>query len=140
MGAWGTGPFEDDAALDFVWTIEEEAEDLKEELNAMLELAINSDYLQEDEGASVLVSAAYIDRQLNGTLFSPINQPNLYSVDTFPDRYPDIDLSDLRQKAIEALTIVLGEQSELNELWTENEEDYEEWRSGIEVLIERLER
>ncbi|MFD2521469.1 hypothetical protein [Emticicia soli] len=35
---------------------------------------------------------------------------------------------------------LIGENSELNELWSENEEDYEEWRGGVEVLIKILER
>lgn len=139
MGAWGTGPFEDDGALDFVWSIED-AGNPKGIINTALEIAIDSEYLGVDDANAAIISAVYIDHQLNGTTFSPSQIDEPYPVDTFSERHPDLELSDLRQKAIEALTIVLGEQSELNELWTENGEDYEEWRSGIEVLIERLER
>ncbi len=59
-------------------------------------------------------------------------------VDSFPERNPNIDLSDLKEKAVIALEKLLGEDSELNELWRENEEDYPFWRQGIEQLIERL--
>lgn len=59
-------------------------------------------------------------------------------VDSFPERNPNIDLSDLKEKAVIALEKLLGEDSELNELWRENEEAYPSWRQGIEQLIERL--
>lgn len=81
-----------------------------------LETAIDAEYLEVDDASAVIISAVYIDHQLNGTIFSSPQRNEPYTVDTFSERYPNLDLSHLCQKAIEALTIVLGGQSELNEL------------------------
>jgi len=47
-------------------------------------------------------------------------------------------LCDLKVNAVHALQKVIGENSELNELWAENEELYPKWRQTILDLIERL--
>ena len=59
-------------------------------------------------------------------------------MDTFPERHPDVDFSDLKNKAIQALQRLLDDDSELNELWADNEELYPAWKQGIEALIFRL--
>ncbi|WP_162056495.1 DUF4259 domain-containing protein [Pontibacter pamirensis] len=137
MGAWGYGYFEDDAAFDFMAEVEESGNP-KNVLKRAFDTAIDSDYLESDEGNAVIVAAAYVDRQLNGTRFSSADQEEPLSVDTFPDRNPQQDLSDLRDKALQALSKVLEDDSELNELWAENEEDYPAWREGVKQLIYRL--
>ena len=136
MGAWGHGHFEDDAALDFM--IEIEAGDSKKTIADALTYALEVDYLDYDEGNAAIVSSAYIDRQVNGTKFSTPGQEEPLEVDTFPERHPDVELSEFRSAAVQALQKVLGDDSELNELWAENEELYPEWRLSIEQLINRL--
>jgi len=137
MGAWGHGYFEDDAAFDFMADVEE-SDNPKEKLSEALKNAIELDYLETDDGNAVIVAATYVDRQINGTMFSSPEQDEPLDVDTFPDRYPDQDFSDLKALAVRALAKVLGDNSELNELWAENEEDYPSWRQGIEQLLQRL--
>lgn len=139
MGTWGHGYFEDDAALDFMIDVEEAAHP-KELLQNVIETALNADYLESDEGVAVIVAAAYIDREINGTRFTPSGVDYPLDVDSFPDRHPQIKLSELRFDAIHALQRVLDEGSEINELWAENEEDYPAWREGIEQLIGRLQK
>jgi hypothetical protein len=139
MGAWGHGYFEDDAALDFMADIEE-SKNPKKIINKALDVAIDADYLENDEGNAVIISATYIDRQLNGSTFSEADRDEPLDVDTFPNRYPDVDFSDLRGKVVQALQRLLGEESELKELWKENEEDYPNWRQGVEQLIQRLDK
>jgi Domain of unknown function (DUF4259) len=139
MGAWGHGYFEDDAAFDFMAEIED-ADNPKEIISNALETAIDADYLETDEGNAAIVATAYIDRQLNGTKFSSTDSDEPLDVDTFPDRHPQLDFSDLRNIAVEALQKVLGKNSELNELWAENEEDYPFWQQGIKQLIQRLDK
>ena len=68
MGAWGHGHFEDDTAWDFMDEIEEAA-DPKEVINAALDAAIETEYLESDMGNAVIVAATYVDRQQNGTIF-----------------------------------------------------------------------
>ncbi|MDI9882765.1 DUF4259 domain-containing protein [Flectobacillus longus] len=137
MGAWGFKYYEDDDAYDFMDEIEE-SKSPKELIEDALDTAIESDFIDSTEGNAVIVSATYIDRQTKGTKFSESDTGEILDVDTFPERNPNIDLSDLKENAVLALKKLLGEDSELNELWLENEEDYPSWRQGIEKLIERL--
>ena len=138
MGAWGHGYFEDDSALDFVAEVESHS-DPKNLFRESLETAIDSEYLDYSDATAVIVACAYIDRQILGTPFSSPEQEEPMGVDTFSERNPGIDLSDLRQMAVNALKKVIGENSELNELWEENEEEYPLWKAGIEEMIGRLE-
>lgn len=137
MGAWGHGYFEDDAAFDFMAEIEE-SDNPKQVIDDALKIALEGDYIETDEGNAVIVSAAYIDRQLNGTQFSDSDRDEPLDVDTFHSRHPDVDLSDLKDKAVQSLKRILTDDSELKELWEENEEDYSLWQQGIEQLIMRL--
>ena len=136
MGTWGTGYFEDDHALDFMSEIETSANP-KQIIKEALKLAIESDYLDGDDGTAAIISATFVDAQLNGTKFSPDDENPLY-VDTFSFRNPSIILSDLKTDAVSALHKVLSDNSELNGLWAENEEDYPKWKNGIEKLISSL--
>ncbi len=136
MGAWGHGHFEDDAALDFMAEIEY-ADNVREVLIAAFNTAIHTHDLDADDANAVIVAAAYVDRQTNGTRFSGAGDEPL-DVDTFPERHPGQDFAELKEQAVNALQVVLSDQSELNELWAENEEDYPAWRQGIAQLIERL--
>jgi hypothetical protein len=137
MGAWGTGYFEDDAALDFMADVEE-SRDPKRILTRAFDNAIKAQYIESHEGTAVIVAAAYVDRQTNGTTYSKHNIDPPLQIDTFPSRNPDHNFSDLREKAVEALNKILGENSEINELWAENDEDYPTWKSGLLQLIMRL--
>lgn len=137
MGAWGHGYFEDDAALDFMADIED-SDNPKKVIRQAFETAIKAEYLESDEGSAVIVGATYVDRKVNGTKFTEAGHDEPLDVDTFPDRNPDVDLSDLRKPAIEALQKVLSDTSELNELWSENDEDYPAWKQGVEQLLKRL--
>lgn len=135
MGAWGHGPFEDDAALDFVREIEE-AENPKEIIIEALDNAAGVAYLEADEANATIVSAAYIDNSINGTKYTTLEMSEPYEVDNFSTRFPDLDLSDLKSKAVAALKVVIAEGSELKELWEESQEPA--WLNGIEEMIKRL--
>jgi hypothetical protein len=139
MGTWGTGYFEDDAALDFMKGIEQSS-DPKRLLAKAFDSAIKSDYLESDEGSAVIVAATYVDRQVNGTKFTTESNGAPLEVDTFPERHPDQNFLDLKAKAVSALARILGDNSEINEVWTENEDEYPAWREGIQQLIGRLSR
>ena len=137
MGAWGYGHFQNDAALDFMDEIET-AEDPKAVINDALVNATESEYLESDDGNAAIVAAAYIDRQVNGTKFSLQGDEGSLDVDTFADRHLGVDFYELREIALEAMQKVLSDDSEVNELWSENEKDYPAWRQGIEQMMERL--
>ncbi len=137
MGTWGTGYFEDDSALDFMQDIED-SKNPKQKIKEALQTALMSEYLEGDDGTAVIISATYIDAQLNRTKFGSEDREEPLSVDTFSIRNPNVIFSDLKADAIAALKKVISDNSELNELWEENDEDYPEWKAGVEKLISSL--
>ena len=137
MGAWGYGYFEDDSALDFAAEVEDAAQPATV-LREALQTALQAEYLESEEGSAVIVAAAYIDQQLHGTRFSPAGRSKPLAVDSFAERHPAVDLAPLRETAVAALRRVLAPDSELHELWAENETDYPAWRQGVEQLLQRL--
>jgi len=134
MGAWGPGIFEDDAACDFMYEVEE-SDDPKALFRTSFESAITADYLEYDETHAVTVSAAYIDHILHGT---PYDMEGDVQYDNFMAKHRSLPLADLKPMAVQALQRILGQDSEMNELWSENEEEYPVWRKTIEDLITRL--
>ena len=137
MGAWNYGIFDDDTAYDFTDEIKSDA---KEFFKSSFESAINSDYLEYDECHMVTVSAAYLDNSLNGTNYRTDSEEakDESNVNMFGELNTDLRLDDLKEIAIKALEIVISEKSELNELWSDNEELYPKWKSNLEELINRL--
>jgi len=132
MGAWDYGIFDDDTALDISWALRETA-DPKTFFKVAFETAIHADYLDYDECHAVTVSAAYIDHLLNGTPYS--DEENMSH---FKTKFPALLLVDLKPLAVTALGVVIGETSELQELWAENEDLYPTWKENIQSLIKRL--
>lgn len=137
MGAWGLGHFENDSALDFAGDIED-SKNPKQLFIDTLDNAINSDYLDADDACYAIVAAAYVDSKIKGTRYSGPEDEEPMDMDTFCNKNRSLDLADLKDKAVGALMRVLNDDSELKELWEENEEDYPLWRSNVEQLIVRL--
>lgn len=137
MGTWGTGLFDNDAAADFMMDLEE-ANDVRSICESVFQEALESDYLESDLGSNVIVAAAYVDRQVNGTVFSEKDAEEPLAIDLFPDSHPHTDLRDLKPLARKALTRVLSQDSELMELWQENEEDFPVWKDEVAALMGRL--
>jgi len=137
MGAWNYGIFDDDTAYDFTDEIKSNA---KEFFKSSFESAINSVYLEYDECHMVTVSSAYLDNSLNGTKYRTDSEEEKdeSNVNMFGELNKNLKLGDLKELAVKALKIVISEKSELNELWSENEELYPKWKSNLEDLINRL--
>lgn len=133
MGAWDYGFFDNDTALDWVSELED-SDNPKAFFKRAFSNALKSTYLDQDDAHAVTVSASYIDYILNGTNYGEDNE---IFVD-FVNLHPKLKVDDLRGEAIKALQRVIGDNSELNELWSENKEDYQHWKSTIEELIGRL--
>lgn len=124
MGAWGEGIYDNDAALDFVYQIENTS-DIKKLFFNTFQLAIHSEYLDSEEASSVLVAASYME---------PL------AVDSFKSRFPDIDLSDLKDICLQAIQKVISPHSELKELWDEtiDENEVSQWELLVRELKTRL--
>ena len=131
MGAWGTGIFEDDSTLDWFADLE----DARKPLSFLAEcLDITGiDYLEYDNCAGVLGAAAIIDGLLHG---APTDSPE--SVMEWIASNKSLNVAKLVPNAIASLDAVVGENSELNELWSENEELYPKWKADITALRTRL--
>lgn len=132
MATWGTRTFEDDTATD--WLLELiDADEARDFLLANITL--------DDDGepgydtgviclAACEVIVALIDEPRRG-LPEELN-------DWLADNECD-DITDLPERAMESLKIVLNDGSELMETWKE-QEDYDEWRERVDELVEIMEQ
>jgi hypothetical protein len=130
MGAWESGVFDNDGAMDWVDELEESEglEAIKSAFETVLE--IYDDYLEVDEASSGLAAAETVAALLGKPA------PNL------PDEVADWVKG--RAKPAKTLVTTAGrvvarvlQQSELRELWEETDA-FDEWRKGIEDLKRRL--
>ncbi|MEU9382033.1 DUF4259 domain-containing protein [Streptomyces sp. NPDC048279] len=123
-GTWGIGPFENDLAADFAYTLDVTVRDRREGLvRAMLARTIQTlDYLESPEGTETVAAAALIAARCPGG--EPISTSYL------PDEALPVVADDLRPPAVEALDRVIAEASELAELWDETP-DGPKWRRNI---------
>ncbi|MCX5078449.1 DUF4259 domain-containing protein [Streptomyces sp. NBC_00424] len=127
MGTWDIGPFENDMAADFAYTLDETAKDKRESLvRATLTRTIQTrDYLESPEGAEAVAAVALIAAQCPGG--EPI------STSYGPDEAFPTFADDLQPLAVEALDRVVAEASELAELWDETP-DGPRWRQSISSI------
>jgi hypothetical protein len=134
MGAWGVGIFEDDAAYEWVDKILD-SDDPEEIFESIFIYALDTNYIEYDDCHGVTVSAATIDMILNKTKYD-IEDDDLPSWAN--DNRSKLAVKRLVPQAIKALKVITGKKSELNELWQENEAEYDFWKDKIDRLISRL--
>ncbi|KIM07754.1 MAG: hypothetical protein KU38_10475 [Sulfurovum sp. FS08-3] len=132
MGAWGTGNFDNDTALDWVYDLEEYEDTtlIEQTLNAIDEEDIDASSAEE-----ALIAIEVIARLLGNF------KDDAYSedVDKWVKANP-LEVSDeLLEKAKKTIVLILGENSELRELWEETN-DYQSWIDVIKELDGRLRR
>ncbi|MEU5216351.1 DUF4259 domain-containing protein [Streptomyces sp. NPDC020807] len=128
MGTWDIGPFDNDAAADFSWRVDEApAERRAEVLRAAFQEVVgtgedaylDSDYAAQAVAAAALVAAGCPGGEAVATSYGP-KQP-----------LPELPAA-LRPLAVAALDRTLGPESELLELWEESGDDT--WAAGIRKL------
>jgi hypothetical protein len=131
MGAWGSGPFDNDDASDWVYELEG-ADDLSLCRDALEEAALVSGYLDVGEGTKAL-AAAEVVAAAAGRRGSDLPEDVDAWLDTIrPEPTPD-DLA-LARRAVER---VKGNDSELAELWAESDASTE-WLGLVDNLLKRL--
>lgn len=133
MGAWGTGPFENDEALD--WIGDAPAGDL-EYVRSALAAAAEPDgsYLDASDGNLVL-AAAEVVAALRGAPAEGLPDSVTEWVETLPRELDETLLGQARA----ATDRVITEPSELLELWDEAEPpDATAWKAGVADLRQRL--
>jgi hypothetical protein len=126
MGAWGSGAFENDDALDALVDGTFELDDLRE--------ALDGDYLEPPEG-SVALALVEVALAALGRIDPPA------ALDEVDIRLLATQLDDAAYELIlrAAERVVQPDGSELYELWEEaGEEELAEWRSAAVASIEQL--
>lgn len=126
MGTWDIGHFDSDTAADFGGGLDDappgKREDLIRDVLAAVARTGPGEYLDGDDGAVAVAAAALVAAQCPGG--EPVE--SAYGP---KEAIPTLD-AELRRVAVQALDRLLGEQSELLELWAETGAD-ELWRAGI---------
>ena len=132
MGAWGSGIYENDEALDFALELVEG--DGLSALEAAIDAVtrVGSSYLEASEAQRALV-AADVTACLLGRP-GPEKPPELAE---FIARSPQKPSEELMRRGREAVGRILQPHSELFELW-EDSDDLAPWRSAVEDVASRL--
>ncbi|HEY8428946.1 MAG TPA: DUF4259 domain-containing protein [Sandaracinaceae bacterium] len=130
MGAWGKGPFDNDSAHD--WLLDAEDVEPDQAVLDALEAVQGVDYIEVDEGSAVVAAATIL---LAAMRREPLAGPEP-AVRMAAALEPT---SELRELAVAALDVVLGDRSELAELWAEGGEP-DEWRRETEALRDAIAR
>lgn len=123
MGAWGTLPFENDAALD--WVAELESDGIPA-IRGALQRAAGSEYLDADDASAAVGAAATVAaaRGAYRTALPP-------EVSAWIESHQEEVTSDLVNLSERALDEVM--KSELQELWEETEE-LDAWTQSVEAI------
>ncbi|MFH8701874.1 DUF4259 domain-containing protein [Streptomyces chartreusis] len=131
MGTWDIGPFDNDTAADFGGDLDEAAMEEREAMirSALKRAADRADFLVTSDGeravaAAALVAAQHPDGELTCSNYGP-SEP-----------LPKLS-ADLRTLAVDALDLVVSEQSELAELWGDAANG-PKWRHDITRLRDVL--
>lgn len=133
MSIWGYKIFENDDAKDCLYEMMES--DIREYMNESFELASDSDYLEIESCYRIIVAAAVIDISLNKTKYDDID---IKEFETWVDEIGEVELESLIIPAAKGLDSVLGDDSELKELWEEDVTQYDNWVDTISDLLARL--
>ena len=132
MGAWGVGAFENDTAGDWAWELEE-VEDLSLVQSALADAESAGEYLDADV-AQIALAACEVLARLRGNW--GYKNPYTESMDKWVESHKFQPPESLLERASAVIDLVLGENSELAELWDEG--DGQEWRASVEELRHRV--
>ena len=132
-GAWGTGPFDNDDALDWVWELSES--DDSSVIEATLDAAANSSGYLEAYTASVAIAAAEVVAASRGNPREVLPDEVIEWVRTHSVT-ADVNLLAIARKSIENAKNL--EFSELAHLWMESDDLMDAWLKDLDDLLERL--
>jgi len=132
MGAWGTKAFDNDDANDWAYSLEK-VTDLSLVKEAFDAVEFASDYIAAPVACNALAACEVLARLLGNTGYQ-----NSYTekVDVWVKAHPQMPPEDVLAQARIMTDLILGPQSELNELWEGDE--HEAWRMDVQDLKKRL--
>ena len=134
MGAWDYGIFDDDTAYDFIEEFKL-SKNKFETMRSAFRIAQNADYVEYDECHAVTVYSAIMDSILNHTFYRCDDQEGF---DQLIFEKKDLPVGNLKKDAAAALEKVISKQSELSDLWSDNDQIYPKWKRNLQQLIDRL--
>jgi hypothetical protein len=133
MGAWGADSFDNDTACDWAAGLES-TKDLSL-VRAAIEVAADpeTEFVDADLGCEALAACEVLAR-----LRGAPGARNEYTetVDAWVAAHPQVAPASLLQLAHRAIDRVIGEDSDLRQLWEES--DASEWLAAVESLRKRL--
>jgi hypothetical protein len=133
MGAWGAGNFENDTALDWVCELEQ-ATDLGVVKSAIADVLNCDAYLDADQGSTGLAAAEVVAALRDKP---PDDLPEEVSAWVQAHSVtPDDALVQDCHKAVARIRD--ADESELKELWSEDQDSLAEWRAALDGLLARL--
>ncbi len=133
-GAWDTGPFDNDDALDWVWELSE-SDDLSVVASAVHGAIEASSYLESPTG-SIAVAAAEVVAALKGNPRADLP----VEVTDWVKAHRVAAGDDLTEAARKAIALVLNaDSSELAQLWSDSDELANVWKADLQNLLKRLE-
>ena len=130
MGTWSHEPFGNDTALDWAYELQNTQDFSLVEQAIQRVLDCGPEYLDADVAVEADAAAEIIAKALGrGT------QSDAYTeeVDAWLKSISTVPTSTLRSKAHQALSRILGSDSELKELWEESEA-LDSWESSVRLL------
>lgn len=130
MGAWGYRTFEDDMTCDWVWELADSSDPLRF-IRESLSLDGAQDYMEYDTCAVVLAASEAVYSIAFGLREDPPDDFKEWVTSN-----SELDVSDLCPLCITGLNRLLSDNSELNELWAENDDLYSEWRANVQQMID----
>lgn len=133
MGAWGALAFDNDAANDWAYDVEE-LDDLSLVTSALAEVEeVGEEYLDSDVACNALAACEVLAR-LQGNA----GYKNAYTekVDLWVAANPLAATPELLKRAEAVIDRILGEQPELRDLWDEVNDGT--WREAVEDLRRRM--
>ena len=130
MGTWSHEPFGNDTAIDWANELQDTQDFLLVEQAIQRVLDCGPAYLDADLAVEAVAAAEIIAKALGrGT------QSDAYTedVDAWLKSISAVPTATLRSNAHQAMSRILGPDSELKELWEESE-DLESWESSVRLL------
>lgn len=135
MGAWSHEPFGNDSACDWAYDLENTSDFsfIDETLQHLVDES--EDYIDADTACEAIAAIEVIAKKLGeGTQSDSYTE----TVDTWVKSISTPPSPELLQKALLVLDLVKLENSELNDLWAETEEDYSLWLKNLDQLKQQL--
>ena len=132
MGAWGLGNFENDAALDWIYGLEQ-SDSFSAVREALDAVSLSGEYIDADAGSMALAAAEVVAAMMDNPAATLPDE-----VFDWVSAHSSLDATPLLDQVSQVVSAIRSSpQSELRELWLETDE-FEAWENLVDDLLQRL--